>query len=55
VTVEHVSQLVNLLVDCTQCFKYQILAIYRSAKLYTEYYIPGDISRYSTKYRRDIG
>ena len=36
---------------CIQCFKYRILAIYRSAKLYTGYRIPGDISRYGTKYR----
>jgi len=33
-----------------QCFKYRISAIYRSAKLYAGYRIPGDISRYDTKY-----
>ena len=30
-----------------QCFKYRI---YRSAKLYTGYWISGDISRYDIKY-----
>ena len=34
-----------------QGFKYRISVIYRSAKLYTGYQIPGDISRYGTKYR----
>jgi len=34
-----------------QCFKYRISTIDRSAKLYTGYRIPGDISRYGTKYR----
>ena len=31
-------------VGCMQCFKYQISAIYPSAKLYTAYRIPGDIA-----------
>ena len=34
-----------------QCFKYRILEIYRSVKLYTRYQISGDISQYGTKYR----
>ena len=34
-----------------QCFKYRILMIYQSTKLYTGYRIPDDISRYGTKYR----
>jgi len=33
----------------TQYFKYRISAIYLSAKLYTRYRIPIDISQYSTK------
>ena len=34
-----------------QCFKYRILVIYRSAKLYILYRISGDISRNGIKYR----
>ena len=33
-----------------QCFKYRISTIYQSTKLYTGSWIPGDISRYDTKY-----
>ena len=34
-----------------QCFKYRVSAIFQSVKLYTGYRIPGDISRYGTKYQ----
>ena len=50
---ENISDVQDVLVESStpQCFKYRILAIYRSAKLCTGYQIPGDISRYDIKYR----